>query len=90
MNEASMKTFTYTIKDDLGIHARPAGLLVKTAKNFNSEITIAKDGKSVNALKLMALMGLGVKCGDSITVTVSGEDEESAASAMEEFFKSNL
>ena len=40
-----MKTFTYTIKDDLGIHARPAGLLVKTAKNFNSEITIAKDGK---------------------------------------------
>lgn len=80
-----MKTFTYTIKDDLGIHARPAGLLVKTAKNFNSEITIAKDGKSVNALKLMALMGLGVKCGDTITVTVSGEDEESAASAMEEF-----
>ena len=85
-----MKSFTYTIKDDLGIHARPAGLLVKTAKNFNSEITIAKDGKSVNALKLMALMGLGVKCGDTITVTVSGEDEESAASAMEEFFKSNL
>ena len=85
-----MKTFTYTIKDDLGIHARPAGLLVKTAKNFNSEITIAKDGKSVNALKLMALMGLGVKCGDTITVTVSGEDEESAASAMEEFFKSNI
>lgn len=85
-----MKTFTYTIKDDLGIHARPAGLLVKTAKNFNSEITIAKDGKSVNALKLMALMGLGVKCRDTITVTVSGEDEESAASAMEEFFKSNL
>lgn len=85
-----MKTFTYTIKDDLGIHARPASLLVKTAKNFNSEITIAKDGKSVNALKLMALMGLGVKCGDTITVTVSGEDEESAASAMEEFFKSNL
>ena len=85
-----MKTFTYTIKDDLGIHARPAGLLVKTAKNFNSEITIAKDGKSVNALKLMALMGLGVKCGDTITVTVSGEDEESAASAMEEFFKSSL
>ena len=85
-----MKTFTYTIKDDLGIHARPAGLLVKTAKNFNSEITIAKDGKSVNALKLMALMGLGVKCGDTVTVTVSGEDEESAASAMEEFFKSNL
>ena len=44
-----MKTFTYTIKDDLGIHARPAGLLVKTAKNFNSEITIENYVKSLNA-----------------------------------------
>lgn len=85
-----MKTFTYTIKDDLGIHARPAGLLVKTAKNFNSEIRNCKRRKISKCLKLMALMGLGVKCGDTITVTVSGEDEESAASAMEEFFKSNL
>ncbi|MDE5649273.1 MAG: HPr family phosphocarrier protein [Oscillospiraceae bacterium] len=85
-----MKTFTYTIKDELGIHARPAGLLVKVAKNFNSEIIIKKDEKSVNAVKLMALMGLGVKCGDTVTVTVSGNDEDSASEAMEEFFKSNL
>lgn len=85
-----MKTFTYTIKDDLGIHARPAGLLVKTAKKFSSEITIKKGEKSVNAIKLMALMGLGVKCGDTVIVTASGSDEESAAAEMEEFFKSNL
>ncbi len=85
-----MKTFTYVIKDELGIHARPAGLLVKVAKNFNSEIFIKKNEKSVNAVKLMALMGLGVKCGDTVTVNVSGSDEESASQAMEEFFKSNL
>lgn len=85
-----MKTFTYVIKDELGIHARPAGLLVKVAKNFNSEIIIKKNEKSVNAVKLMALMGLGVKCGDTVTVTVSGNDEETAFQAMEEFFKSNL
>lgn len=85
-----MKTFTYVIKDELGIHARPAGLLVKVAKNFNSEIFIKKNEKSVNAVKLMALMGLGVKCGDTVTVNVSGNDEESASQAMEEFFKSNL
>lgn len=52
-----MKTFTYTIKDDLGIHARPAGLLVKTAKNFNSEITIAKDRKISKCIKTYGTYG---------------------------------
>lgn len=85
-----MKTFTYTIKDEVGIHARPAGLLVKKAKEFDSTITIEKGGKSVNASKLMALMGLGVKCGDTVTVKAEGSDEDNAVSAMEEFFKSNL
>lgn len=85
-----MKTFTYTIKDELGIHARPAGMLAKTAKGFESTVTIEKDGKSVNAQKLMMLMGLGVKCGDTITVTVEGADEEAAAKAMEDFLSANL
>lgn len=85
-----MKTFDYTIKDELGIHARPAGMLAKTAKDFESVITIEKDGKSVNAQKLMMLMGLGVKCGDTVKVTVEGADEEAAAKAMEEFLAANL
>ena len=85
-----MKTFDYTIKDQLGIHARPAGVLAKTAKAYTSEITIAKDGKAVGATKLMALMGLGVKCGDTITVTISGDDEEAAEQGMKEFLEANL
>lgn len=85
-----MKTFDYTIKDELGIHARPAGMLAKTAKGFESVIMIEKDGKSVNAQKLMMLMGLGVKCGDTVKVTVEGADEEAAAKAMEEFLAKNL
>jgi phosphocarrier protein len=85
-----MKMFTYTIKDELGVHARPAGMLAKTAKMFESEITIEKSGKSVNASRLMALMGMGIKCGDAVTVTVTGEDEAAAAAAMEDFFKANL
>lgn len=85
-----MKQFNYTIKDEVGIHARPAGLLAKEAKKFKSEILIEKGGKSVNATKLMMLMGLGVKCGDTVTVTVNGEDEDAAAKAMEEFFTANL
>ncbi|MGN0653612.1 MAG: HPr family phosphocarrier protein [Oscillospiraceae bacterium] len=85
-----MKTFTYTIKDELGIHARPAGLLAKKAKELDSEITITKGEKTVGATKLMALMGLGVKCGDTITVNVSGVDEENAEKAMKEFLEANL
>ena len=56
-----MKSFEYTIKDELGIHARPAGMLVKEAKNFASECTITKDGKTKKLTQLMMLMSLGVK-----------------------------
>ena len=58
-----MKSFEYTIKDELGIHARPAGMLVKEAKNFASEFTITKDGKTKKLTQLMMLMSLGVKQG---------------------------
>ena len=54
-----MKEFTYTIQEKVGIHARPAGLLVKEVKKYQSTVTIVKDDKSVNAVKLMALMGMG-------------------------------
>ena len=85
-----MKTFEYTIKDELGIHARPAGMLAKTAKALNSEISITKGEKTVGAVKLMALMGLGVKCGDTITVTINGGDEDASEKAMKQFLESNL
>ncbi len=55
-----MQKFSYVIKDEVGIHARPAGLLVKEAKKYESKIQIIKDTKSADATKLMAVMGLGV------------------------------
>ena len=67
-----MKEFQYTIKDACGIHARPAGLLVKVVKGFGSTATLEKAGKSCDLRKLMALMGMGVKQGDTITVKVEG------------------
>ena len=86
-----MKTFTYTITDPVGIHARPAGLLAKAAKVLDSTVTIAKaDGKSAAATKLMALMGLGIKQGETVTVTVEGGNEEANAATLEQFFKDNL
>ena len=85
-----MKSFNYTITDPVGIHARPAGLLVKEAKQNDSTITITKDGKSADAKKLMALMSLGVKQGDTVEVSVEGGDEGTVAANMEGFFKNNL
>ncbi len=85
-----MKSFEYTITDPVGIHARPAGILVKEIKKYASTVTVIKGEKSVNALKLMALMGMGIKQGDTVKVTVEGADEDTAAAAIEEFFKANL
>jgi len=85
-----MTSFNYVITDEIGIHARPAGLLVKKAKTFSSKIVVKANGKQADATKLMAVMGLGVKKGNEITVEVTGDDEQAAAAGMEEFFKANL
>lgn len=85
-----MKKFNYIIKDSIGIHARPAGLLVKEAKAFESRITVAKGEKSAEARKLMALMGLSVKCGDEVEITAEGADEDQAIASMQAFFEANL
>ena len=85
-----MKTFEYTIKDELGIHARPAGLLVKEAKKFESECTITKDGKTKKLTQLMMLMSLGVKQGETVTVTAEGADEDTAIEGLKAFFEANL
>lgn len=85
-----MIKFSYTITDAVGLHARPAGEMVKEAKKYKSKITISKDGKSADAAKLIAVMGLGVKCGQTVEVTVDGEDEDDAYEAIKSFFESNL
>ena len=85
-----MKEFKYTVTDPVGIHARPAGILVKEAKNFASKITITKGEKSADMRKLLALMGLGVKQGEEVTVQIEGDDEEACAAYIEKFFSENL
>ena len=85
-----MKSFNYVITDEVGIHARPAGLLVKEAKKYESTVTIVKGDLKADARKLMMLMSLGVKCGEEITVEVEGADEDAAAAGMEKFFEETL
>ena len=86
-----MKSFTYVIKDELGIHARPAGLVVREAKKFpETQITMIKNGKEVNCQKLMRVMSLGVRHGEAVLVRAEGANEDEAIAAMEAFFKANL
>ena len=67
-----------------------AGLLVKTVKGFASTATLEKDGKSCDMRKLMALMGMGVKQGETVTIKVEGDDEEAAAEAIQKFLSENV
>lgn len=87
-----MKTIEFTVTDELGIHARPAGLLVKEAAKFKSDIKITAPSKpkAVDAKRIMGVMSLGVKQGDTITVSFDGADEDAAAAAVEAFLKENL
>ena len=85
-----MKEFKYAITDPEGIHARPAGLLVKVATGFKSKITIAKDGREVDAKRIFGVMGLAAKMGQEIVIKADGEDEVEAIEAISEFLKTSL
>lgn len=85
-----MQKFNYTITDEVGIHARPAGALVNVAKKFESKITVEFNGKEADATKIMKLMALGVKKGMTVTVCAEGEDEAAALGEIEVFFRENL
>ncbi len=86
-----MKEIKYTITDPLGIHARPAGLLVKEAAKFPCAVNISVGGgNAVDAKRIMGVMRLAVKQGMEISMTFDGAEEEAAAQAMEAFLKANL
>lgn len=85
-----MKEFTYVITDRVGIHARPAGIVVKTAQKYESEILIYRQDVQSDAKKLMQVMALGVKNGEEIRVVIEGSDEEAAAAAIQKVLKENL
>ncbi|MDR3210916.1 MAG: HPr family phosphocarrier protein [Planctomycetota bacterium] len=85
-----MREITYTIRDEDGIHARPAGILVKKMQEFTSQIIIKNGEKTADAKKLFQVMKLGVKCSNTIVVTAEGEDEEAAIAAAQTILEGNL
>lgn len=87
-----MYTLEHTVTDPMGLHARPAGVLVKKAAAFQSSITVKNTvtGKSADAKRIMGVMSLGVKQGNKIEITIEGEDERTAKEELEGFLKENL
>lgn len=85
-----MKEFKYTVTDELGIHARPAGLLVKKAGEFQAKVILATNGKEVDAKRVLGVMGLGAKKGIEVVIKADGADEDAAIKALSDFMKENL
>ena len=85
-----MQEFTYTIKDADGIHARPAGILVKKAGEFAAAITLHCGEKAGDAKRIFSVMSMGIRCGDRVQVMIEGEDEKEAATELKNFFAENL
>ena len=86
----TMQQFDYTITEPLGMHARPAGMFVKEASLCECGVTITKGEKTVDAKRIFGVMGLSVKSGDSVTITLDGSDEEAAAEKLQAFMKETL
>lgn len=73
---------TLQIKNQAGLHARPAAMFAQKASSFKSNIMVFKEGKSANAKSIISIMGLGVKQGDSLLVKIDGADAAEAGTAL--------
>jgi len=85
-----MITQKITIKNKLGLHARPASNFVKMAQSFKSKIEILKGEKRLNAKSMIGILAAGAKCGTEIELAIEGEDEQEAMKQLTEFIDAGL
>ena len=78
------------ITNKVGLHARPASLLVQTAAQFQSKIRVQFDDKTANAKSMLGVMKLGASQGDTIVVRAEGEDAEQAIAALTDLARHNF
>ncbi len=84
-----MKSITVKIIDPVGLHARPAAVVVKEANNFGSDIVIKANGKEGNLKSIMNIMSMAVKTGEEVIIEANGDDAEAAITAIEKVMKDN-
>lgn len=85
-----MVKFTFVVNDEMGLHARPAGILVKEAVKCSSKVTLKKGEKTGDAKRIFNVMGLSIKAKEEVEVMVEGENEQEEAAALEAFVKENI
>ncbi len=82
-SHGGLKKWEYKVTHVQGLHIRPAGLLVREAGKYQSRIVLEFQGQTADARDMMELLDLDVKCGQTVAVTVSGEDEEAACQGIQ-------
>lgn len=85
-----MKQFSYVLTNESSLHARPLGSLAKEAARFQSCVRIVCGEETAGVDAPRAVMALGMKSGDKVTVTVEGRDEEAAVAAVQNYFVANM
>ncbi len=90
IREKNMLRKEFTIENEVGLHARPASVLVQTANRFVSTITIKRDSENANAKSIINVLSLGVEKGTKITIEIEGEDEKEAMEAITSLIKNNF
>lgn len=80
-----MRKFSYIIRDEGGLHARPAGLLCKKAQSYSNTIFLFKGEQVADAKRLFSVMSLGAKKGDAVEFQITGEHEETVAAELGKF-----
>jgi len=78
-----MLEFKHKIKDPVGLHARPAGLLVKKAGEYQSKISLMKDNRTADAKSMLSIMALGAKTENERLIRIEGQDEKVAMTELE-------
>jgi phosphocarrier protein HPr len=79
-----------TVTNHLGIHARPAALIVQASGTFDAEIWLEKDGSSANAKSIMSVMMLAAACSTKIIIRANGKDEDKAVEAIAKLFETRF
>ncbi len=77
------------IIDSIGLHARPASVMVQTANKFSSEVVIKYNGKEANLKSIMSVMALGVKTNEEISIVATGDDAETVVAEIKKAMKEN-
>lgn len=85
-----MKEYDHIVVNELGMHARPAGQFVQLVKEHQSKIEISKGAESVNAIRILAVMGMNIRQGDRIRITVEGADEDQVLPEVQRICRENL